>query len=88
MMDDGTAHAFGRVEGKLDRMFDELSTHGRELAELRVRVGHVEDDVVELKTARNADQRHGITLRGSILVGLTTVVTSGGLTALMSALIR
>lgn len=85
-MDDGTAHAFGRVEGKLDRLFDEVSSQGRTLAEHGVRLAHVEGEVGELKTRNNVDDRHGITVRGSILVGLCTVVASGAITSLVAVL--
>lgn len=87
-MDDGTAHAFGRIEGKLDRLFDEVSSQGRTLAEHGIRLAHVEDDVEDLKTRNTADDRHGITVRGSIFVGLCTVVASGILTSLVTVLVK
>ena len=87
-MDDGTAHAFGRVEGKLDRVADRLDAVGQKVAEHGVRLDHVEGQVGELKSARTADQRHGITVRGSILVGLTTVVASGLVTTLVNAFVK
>lgn len=60
-MDDALSHAFGRVEGKLDRLFDEVSTQGRTLAEHGIRLAHVEGDVEELKT-RNNTAEHGVRL--------------------------
>lgn len=87
-MDDGTAHAFGRVEGKLDRLFDEVSSQGRTLAKHGVRLDHVEEDVEDLKTRNNADDRHGITVRGSIFVGICTVVASGLVTSLVAVIAK
>jgi hypothetical protein len=87
-VDDGTAHAFGRVEGKLDRVADRIDGLAQKVAEHGVRLTHVEGQVGELKSAATADQRHGITVRGSILVGLTTVVASGAVTSLVNLFTR
>lgn len=91
-MDDGTAHAFGRVEAKLDQVFALQSSQGSEIAALRaehgVRLDHVESDVGELKTRNNVEDRHGISVRGSIFVGLCTVLASGVVTSLAAVLIK
>jgi hypothetical protein len=75
-VDDGTAHAFGRVEGQLDRVLTELSGFGRELSEHGVRLDHVEDDVEELKSHRTADQRQGVTFRAALTASLITAAVS------------
>lgn len=75
-MDDGTAHAFGRVEGKLDRLADRLDGIGQKVAEHGVRLDHVEDDVEELKNHRTADQRQGVSFRAALTASLITAAVS------------
>lgn len=87
-MDDAVAIVLGRIEGKVDQLFTEMSAQGRQLAEHGVRLTHVEDEVDELKVRNQADDRHGITVRGSILVGLCTVVASGAVTSLVTVLVK
>lgn len=87
-MDDGTAHAFGRIEGKLDRLFDEVSAQGRQLAEHGVRLDHVEGDVDELKKHRTTDQRQGVSFRAALLVGLCTAAASFGGSAVIAQFIK
>ncbi|GLY55177.1 hypothetical protein [Lentzea sp. NBRC 102530] len=91
-MDEATARAFGRVEAKLDQVFALQSAQGSEIAALRaehgVRLDHVESDVGELKTRNTADDRHGISVRGSIFVGLCTVLASGLVTTLVALFVK
>lgn len=75
-MDDGTAHAFGRVEGQLDRVLTELSGFGRELSEHGVRLDHVEDEVDELRNHRNEDKRQGVSFRAALTASLITAAVS------------
>lgn len=87
-MDPATATVLGRIEDKLDDVNDKVERYGQQLARHDVRIEHVEDHVKGLQGDRTHDQRQGVSVRAALIVGLCTVLTSTGGSALVNHLTR